>query len=163
MINTKYPTTKPSLNLDFANTKSLDPRITFRRGTPGTYYDGVTHVKAEENLLSYSEDFSKWGSVVRLELTANETAPDGSSTAYKIAQASGQTSSGATSELVNMNKGENYTYSIYAKAGTNRDYLTVRIYDYSIADHYQYFLFDLGNGQTLDNGIKRSDYYGLLS
>lgn len=160
MIKNKYPTIKPSLNLDFANTKSLDPRITFRRGTPGTYYDGVTHVKAEENLLSYSEDFSKWGSVVRLELTANETAPDGSSTAYKIAQASGQTSSGATSELVNMNKGENYTYSIYAKAGTNRDYLTVRIYDYSIADHYQYFLFDLGNGQTLDNGIKRSDYYG---
>ena len=59
MINSKYPTTKPSLNLDFANTKSLDPRIAFRRGTPGTYYDGVTHVKAEENLLSYSEDFSE--------------------------------------------------------------------------------------------------------
>lgn len=58
MIKNKYPTTKPSLNLDFANTKSLDPRITFRRGTPGTYYDGVTHVKAEENLLSYSEDFA---------------------------------------------------------------------------------------------------------
>ena len=160
MIKNKYPTTKPSLNLDFANTKSLDPRITFRRGTPGTYYDGVTHVKAEENLLSYSEDFSEWESLVRLELTANETAPDGSSTAYKIAQASGETNAGGASKLVNMNKGENYTYSIYAKAGTNRDYLTVRIYDYSISDHYQYFLFDLGNGQTLDNGIKRSDYYG---
>ena len=54
-----YPQIKPTLNLDFSNTKTLDPRINFRRGTPGAYYDGKTYAKAEENLISYSEDFSQ--------------------------------------------------------------------------------------------------------
>jgi hypothetical protein len=59
-----------------------------------------------------------------------------------------------------MTNGKNYIYSIYAKAGTNRNYLSVRIYDYSISGHYQFFIFDLGDGQTLKNGDKRDDYYG---
>jgi len=46
-----YPTIKPSLLLDFANTKKLDPRVTFTRSTTAAYYDGVTTEKAEENLL----------------------------------------------------------------------------------------------------------------
>jgi hypothetical protein len=34
-----YPTTRPTLNLDFAKTKRLDPRITFSRASTGTYVD----------------------------------------------------------------------------------------------------------------------------
>jgi hypothetical protein len=34
-----FPTTRPTLNLDFAKTKQLDPRITFSRASSGTYVD----------------------------------------------------------------------------------------------------------------------------
>lgn len=34
-----YPTTRPTLNLDFAKSKQLDPRITFTRSSSGTYVD----------------------------------------------------------------------------------------------------------------------------
>jgi hypothetical protein len=36
-IKALYPSIEPSLNLDFANTKRLDPRITFTRASTGTY------------------------------------------------------------------------------------------------------------------------------
>lgn len=38
-ISQNYPSIKPSLNLDFANTKTLDPRITFTRASTAKYYD----------------------------------------------------------------------------------------------------------------------------
>jgi hypothetical protein len=53
VLNSIAPTRhsiRPSLNLDFANSKVLDPRITFTRASNATYYDGYTSVKAEENL-----------------------------------------------------------------------------------------------------------------
>jgi len=53
-ISTLYPDITPSLNLDFSNSKVLDPRITFTRASTATYYNGVTTAKAEENLLLYS-------------------------------------------------------------------------------------------------------------
>ena len=36
-IKALYPTVRPTLNLDFAKTKALDPRITFTRASTGTY------------------------------------------------------------------------------------------------------------------------------
>jgi hypothetical protein len=129
MINTKYPTTKPSLNLDFANTKSLDPRITFRRGTPGTYYDGVTHVKAEENLLSYSENFNdvdNYWAEVRATLTGSQASPIDSTSAYELSQ----TSTGLAGVLlINENKirlqiGKQYVSSVYVKA-SNSNYFAI--------------------------------------
>jgi hypothetical protein len=50
-IQSNYPDIRPSLNLDFANTKTLDPRVTFTRASTATFYDGKTVAKAEENLL----------------------------------------------------------------------------------------------------------------
>jgi hypothetical protein len=58
-IQSNFPSLKPTLLLDFANTKQLDPRITFTRASTATYYDGVTTAKAEENLLLWSEDVSQ--------------------------------------------------------------------------------------------------------
>lgn len=57
-IETLYPAIRPSLNLDFANSKVLDPRITFGRASAATYYDGKTVAKAEENLLTYSQQIT---------------------------------------------------------------------------------------------------------
>ena len=85
-----YPQIKPTLNLDFSNTKTLDPRINFRRGTPGAYYDGKTYAKAEENLISYSEDFSNaYWRVNQITITTGHSSPDGGSTARKLAPTSG--------------------------------------------------------------------------
>ena len=123
MIKTKYPTTKPSLNLDFANTKSLDPRITFRRGTPGTYYDGVTHAKAEENLLSYSEDFSQWEQNQNTIDSTLYDAPDGSQTASKII-ANSTSANHWMLRNESISSGKTYTMSIYAKAA-GYNYLTI--------------------------------------
>ena len=41
--NTDFPNVRPSLDLRFALTKKLDPRITFTRGSTGTYFgsDGI--------------------------------------------------------------------------------------------------------------------------
>ena len=116
MINNKYPTTKPSLNLDFANTKSLDPRITFRRGTPGTYYDGVTHAKAEENLVYPSIPDNNWSASGYTVTTNSTTAPDGTTTASKIVlNNTTTTASVRVDPSVSINNF--YTFSIYAKAG----------------------------------------------
>jgi hypothetical protein len=85
---------RPSLLLDFANTKTLDPRITFTRASTGTFYDGKTVAKAEENLYPYSQEFDNaaWTKSGGLTVTANTTtAPDGTSTAETIAES---TSSG---------------------------------------------------------------------
>ena len=82
-IASLYPSINPSLLLDFANVKRLDPRITFTRTTTATYYDGVTTAKAEQNLLTYSQEFDNavW-SKTSGSVTANaDNAPDGTSTA----------------------------------------------------------------------------------
>jgi hypothetical protein len=57
-ISPNYPTIAPTLELDFANTQSLDPRITFTRATTGAYYDSKTSVIAEQNLLLQSQSYS---------------------------------------------------------------------------------------------------------
>jgi hypothetical protein len=87
-IQTLYPNQKPSLLLDFANVKALDPRITFTRTTTATYYNGVTTAKAEENLLLQSQAFNEavWTKQsVGLPITPNtEVAPNGTTTAESI-------------------------------------------------------------------------------
>lgn len=152
MINNKYPTTKPSLNLDFANTKSLDPRITFRRGTPGTYYDGVTHVKAEENLLKHSENFtdSLWSKLGTSLETTTEIAPDGSQNAYFLKQNSANSQHVIYArDLTDL--GKTYSISIYAKAGAVSRVLLSSVFN---AEHV---LYDLSNGESQEY-INASDY-----
>ena len=115
-----YPQIKPTLNLDFSNTKTLDPRINFRRGTPGAYYDGKTYAKAEENLISYSEDFSNayWNKVRIDAPTPGQSSPDGQSTAYLLTQTNDDSSGVVYVNGLTGNIGEEYTLSVYAKAGT---------------------------------------------
>ena len=80
-----YPTIKPSLNLDFANTKTLDPRIDFTRTSTATYYDGVSYAKAEENLFKYSQAFNSSYWDKNGVLSADTAiAPDGTQTADSL-------------------------------------------------------------------------------
>jgi hypothetical protein len=110
-----YPAIKPSLLLDFANTKALDPRITFTRTTTAAYYDGKTVAKAEENLFLYSEEFNDayWTKTSSTITADSTTAPDGTSTAEKIVANNG--AAGRIGRLVTP-FGMTETISIYAKA-----------------------------------------------
>ena len=119
-IQSNFPVIKPSLLLDFANTKQLDPRITFTRASTATYYNGVTTAKAEENLFSYSQDFSNayWVKTVTT-ITANATtAPDGTSTASSFPAITSGTLNALTSGSTVGASGQPLIISIFAKANT---------------------------------------------
>jgi hypothetical protein len=124
-IQTLYPNIEPSLNLSFALTKTLDPRITFVRTTTGVFYDGKTTAKAEENLLIRSQEFdtvTAWGNsgTTVAANTGDTTAPDGTSTAEEITASAGAAvhvidAQPATYSTIN---GAQYAYSVFAKKGT---------------------------------------------
>lgn len=81
-LSSNFPNLRPSLLLDFANRKRLDPRITFVRATTATYYNGETFAKAEENLVLQSQTFNTTWAATRASVTADSTtAPDGTTTA----------------------------------------------------------------------------------
>ncbi|MDB9965838.1 LamG domain-containing protein [Planktomarina temperata] len=142
------PTVRPSLLLDFANSKTLDPRITFTRGSTATYWDGKTTTKAEENLLSYSQEFSNsfWANKGNTySVTENATAPDGTTTASTwVANSTVQTETWIGFNNSNVVKsGETYTFSVYAKpSGFNWIVMNIG----GSGSHYTYF--DIANGSV---------------
>jgi len=108
---------RPSLLLDFANGKTLDPRIDFTRASTAFFYDGETYAKAEENLFEYSQQFddSYWAKL-RSTVTANaDTAPDGTTTADAVLQASGETTSGLVQRPSIPVVAGDYVISVFAR------------------------------------------------
>jgi len=107
---------QPSLNLDFANVKKLDPRITYARASEARYYDGKTVSKAEENLSLWNQEFdngvwAKTGATVTANAT---TAPDGTNTADKLVE---DTTTGVhLAQQAITTIASVYTISVYAKA-----------------------------------------------
>jgi hypothetical protein len=116
---------RPSLLLDFANSKTLDPRIDFTRSSTATYYDGKTFAKAEENLFTYSQDFSEWNATRSVVVDNDTTAPDGTSTAASLNQASGQTVIGYVTTSVYSVSTDTHVFSVYAKEN-GKDFLLLR-------------------------------------
>jgi len=131
-VKDNFSPIKPSLLLDFANAKVLDPRITFSRASTAVVYDGKTVAKAEENLLLQSQTFdnASWGKTQSggVTVTANSTAaPDGTTTAdtatpnassgYHVLRQAGNTAAAV------------HTYSVfvkpngYTKVGIREDYV----------------------------------------
>lgn len=116
------PSIAPSLNLDFANSKTLDPRISFSRASTAAYYDGKTTVKAEENLLS-SSSLSTGYATINCTLTANAAvAPDGTTSATKTVPTTANDRHIAYKDggIITLSSGQVVTYSAYFKpAGYN--------------------------------------------
>ena len=114
------PSIRPTLNLDFANSSVIDPRITFTRASTGTYYDGKTTAKAEENLVIQSQAYSGglWSTNLMGTITDNSTtAPDGTATGASI---SNGISLGTHGLYKTVSSSIGSTLSIYAKAGTSQ-------------------------------------------
>ena len=135
-ITANFPTIRPTLNLDFANSRTVDPRITFTRASTATYFDhlGVMRTAAanaaridfdpvtleckglliEEqrtNLLTWSQKFGGggWdGGGGTATITDNSTvAPDGTTTAAAITS--------GVFKVISATAGVTYTFSVYIK------------------------------------------------
>ena len=91
-IQANFPNLKPTLLLDFANTKQLDNRVTFTRSTPAVYYDGKTTAMAEQNLILQSQTIGNAGwLLVNTALVSDAgVAPDGTTTADQLTFGSGK-------------------------------------------------------------------------
>lgn len=139
-IASKFPTIRPSLDLNFAS-GNFDPRIDFTRNSSATYfgsdgllktasanepridYDPVTGEckgflveEARTNLLTYSEQFDNatWGKPFNTVTLTNEIlSPTGAANAYKIVRTS--TSGALTLRMsgLSLPAGTTYSASIY--------------------------------------------------
>ena len=118
-IQSNFPSVRPSLLLDFQNTKQLDSRITYTRASTATFYNGVTTSMAEQNLMTYSQDVSNaaWQKASTTVTADSTTAPDGTTTADTVT-ASAATAAHYVAQNVTVALSTNITHSFYAKAGT---------------------------------------------
>lgn len=167
-LSANFPTVAPSLTLDFANTKQLDPRITFTRATTATYYDGVTTAKAEENLLLQSQTFdnASWSKSL-VTVTANSTtAPDGTATADSIVENSTTTDFYWVSQSVTKAAtATTYTFSVFALQSA-RTWAMLTVYDGAAVGNR--FWFNLATGAvgtsaTIGAGFTSTSYTSTAS
>jgi len=169
-IQTTFPAIKPTLLLDFAKVKQLDPRITFTRASTGTFYNsvgvlstaaagvarfdfnpitndslGLLIEEQRTNLFTYSEDFSNaaW-TKANSSITANAaTAPDGALTADKLVENTA-TADHAFRGDATISAGATISFSIYAKAG-ERSNIRLQFADTATTSQTLVF-FNLSNG-----------------
>lgn len=171
-INNLYPSERPTLNLNFSNSRTLDKRITFTRTTKGTYVDRDGLIKTavadeprfhhqyvngqveslgllieETSTNKFSQSIiSNWGNPANGTKTANAgLSPDNTSTATLIEATSlnGQTRIENGGERT---PGSTYTLSCFCKAGTT-DYCTLGLYELTDgAKNFQAIFYLTGEG-----------------
>jgi len=154
-IQSNFPNLKPSLLLDFANTKQLDNRVTFTRSTPAVYYDGRTTAMAEQNLFTYSQEFDNaaWSKTLA-PITANATtAPDGTSTA-DLAVANTTDGDHSVVQLFSFADNATLTISCYMKAAG---------YNYGVLRHYSVGNGDVWASFNLSTGAVDSNSSGVTA
>jgi len=155
-ISTNFPTIKPSLLLDFANVGALDPRITFTRASTGTYYDGVTTAKAEENLLLQSQTFETTWIDSNATVAANSTtAPDGTTTADTLTDTATSGAHLVSQASVPTVVGVDFSVSVYAQAGT-LNYVSLSLTNSTISNRYAAITADLSGGTITDSSTANS-------
>jgi len=179
------PVVLPTLNLDFANSQSLDSRITFTRVSIGTRVNrnglietiaanqprfdfdpisgecrGLLIEESMTNLLTYSEDFTNanWSKSQSSIITTSIVAPNGS-TAYKLVE---NTVSGVghfiTQGSITKLSNAVLTLTIFAKAA-ERQYLGLVINSSSTGFANRYGAeFNLGNGTASEHDSAQGTY-----
>ena len=140
----EYPTIRPTLDLNFAATKTLDRRITFTRDSLGTYTDelgivrtvsnntprfdhdpttgeslGLLIEESRTNLVPDSTTYNGWTTYSSSipSITQETLAPDGTYSAIKIISTGSQAQFGFREEL-SYSANTVYTHSMWLKAGT---------------------------------------------
>ena len=113
-----FPTQRPSLNLDFANSGKLDSRISYSRSSSGTYLSSEKALNSE-NLLLQSQDFdTSWTASGIAAPTGSQTAPDGTATAWLLTCNSGTATGPRILQSYTVSANTEYTMVAHLKAGT---------------------------------------------
>ena len=175
-VNHLYPTTRPTLDLNFARQKRLDPRVTFTRGSTATYVgdDGLIktaasnearfdHDPATGESLGLLVEESRTNSLAnqtfsdatyweQLNVTTTATnavnAPDGSTNAYLVTEDTANTSHRIETIPNVATTGNAWCWSIFAKpAGRNFVRLTLA------AEPGSFAVFDITNGTVDSTGV----------
>jgi len=143
-IQSNFPAIAPTLNLSFALTKTLDPRITFTRASTATYY-GTQTAKAEENLLLQSQDITTtWLNSNSTDAGNTSVAPDGSTTADTLTDNNTSGSHIVRQTIANFIN-TTYVVSCFLKAGTS-NYACLGFYDPAVVQRYFSADFNLSAG-----------------
>ena len=139
---------RPSLLLDFANSKQLDSRMSFTRTSTGTYWDG-TMVKAEENLIMGSNDLTTGWSYNNTTKTTGHTAPDSTTTAVGLDEDTTTNTFHFGVESISAYSSSDYVFSVYAKSNERSAvYLVIR----TDSGSKRYAVnFNLSNGTFIDD------------
>lgn len=182
-----FPILRPSLLLDFANSKQVDPRITFTRASTATYFDaqglmrtaasGVPRIdhdpvtgecsgllieEQRTNLITYSEQFDTeaW-SKVSMSISANATvAPDGTLTADKLVEDTTASSIHFVNAANCSATSTTLTASVFVKAGERTKFI-LQISNF--LNHAAAFSFDLSAGTSTNITAECTDYTGVTS
>ena len=182
-ISQNFPEEGPTLNLNFAGSKILDPRITFSRTSVGTYMDanglvvtgssdeprfdhryvngeieslGLLVEEQRKNQVTYSEDFTQWSNTNTTDaVDTSITAPDGTNTATKITDDSTNAAHNVKFNFT-TDSSDTFTVSCFVKKGDFSYFIMVlRMDAYSSA--LAKFDFDNpSNNTTYGGGINRS-------
>lgn len=150
------PDNSPSLLLDFANSKVLDPRITFERGSTATYWDGYSTVKAEENIIQHSDFSDGWQDDGKSTQNLNNaTSPVNTTTAVKVNQANSQTLNYFyVQETIISDSSNVMTGSMYLKQGTQK-YVYLQLIT-GTPNTRQSILWDLNAGTQVSSASEGS-------
>lgn len=171
------PSIRPTLDLNFAQSKTLDPRVTFYRDSLATYVDSLGIIRTvpqnvprfdhdpttgesiglllEENrtnLLTYSEQFndSSWTKGYS-SVSANQVvSPDGLTTADKLVE---DTTANVQHSLYKSRTGSNetVTFSVFAKAA-ERTKIYIQLSNFLNAASYAVCNLSTGVVETLGPG-----------
>ena len=141
-VNADYPSIQPTLDLNFAKTKSLDPRITFYRNSLATYTDdkgiirtvpenvprfdhnpttgeslGLLIEESRTNLMPYSDNtvLSSSASVT----TSRSTGLDGNPTSALNVTYNSNSGSFVLTTNATVSATNTYTFSVYIKKNVN--------------------------------------------
>jgi hypothetical protein len=144
-INQNFPAMWPSLTLDFANSKTLDPRVTFTRASTATYIGGNGLVKnasinqarfdhdpitgeslgllieeSRTNLITYSSNSPQWPAPNNVSYSLSSVlSPDGESYAYEMIENTSNFYHAGYPNLLSLDGSSQYTISAWLKKGPN--------------------------------------------
>ena len=186
-VTQEYPSIRPTLDLNFAATKTLDRRITFTRDGVGTYVDDMGIIKyspnntprfdhdpvtgeslgllieeSRTNQMIYSSDIT--GSTVYNGTVTGDaaTAPDGTTTADQFAanstNAMHRIDVAFTSGQISNSTA--YSFSVFVKAN-GYDKLHIRYGGYNADNHGRGY--DLSDGTTFDGKFDGTGALGAVT
>jgi hypothetical protein len=150
-ISANFSTTQPSLLLDFANTATLDPRVTFSRSTPAVYYDKNTNAIAEQNTYIQSNNFATSWILTNIATPAQgATDPFGGASAWTLDEGTATGTHNIYQGMVMQNQvSYTYTLSVYAQNVTGQ-YVQLSFYS-AIAGSAASAIFDLSTGTVANS------------